>query len=260
MAVTKQQKAEILEELVVKFKEAKSIGFSATNKVTVSEFAKLRKDLREVNATYTLAKKTIIKLALKEATGIDVETEQLPGQIWVVCSNEDPIAGLSKVNAFMKEANGPKGNLGKVAWALSIIDGEVKDLEETKVLASMPSRETLLGRLVWSMKSPISKLARFFDAAAKEIEAQWKETIGQLEKEAPKTEEVKEETPAEVKEEAPKAEEVKEEAHDEIKEETPKAEEVKEEAPAETKEEAPKVEEVKEEAPAEAKEEAPKAE
>jgi ribosomal protein L10 len=44
----------------------------------------------------------------------------------------------------------------------------------------MPSRETLLSRLVGSMKSPISKLARFVDAAAKEVEAQGKTKVGEL--------------------------------------------------------------------------------
>jgi len=34
----------------------------------------------------------------------------------------------------------------------------------------MPSRDTLLGRLVGSMKSPVSALARFFDAASKDLE------------------------------------------------------------------------------------------
>jgi ribosomal protein L10 len=34
----------------------------------------------------------------------------------------------------------------------------------------MPSRETLLGRLVGSLQSPLSGLARFLDAASKELE------------------------------------------------------------------------------------------
>ncbi|MDR1987623.1 MAG: hypothetical protein LBQ24_02420 [Candidatus Peribacteria bacterium] len=41
----------------------------------------MRKSLREVNATYTLAKKTIIKKALKDALNIDVELADLNGQI-----------------------------------------------------------------------------------------------------------------------------------------------------------------------------------
>ncbi|MDD2908003.1 MAG: 50S ribosomal protein L10 [Candidatus Gracilibacteria bacterium] len=182
MAVTKQQKSEIFNELVSKFKEAKSIGFSSTNKMTVEEFSDLRKSLREVNATYTLAKKTIMVKAIKEALNIDLEIANLEGQIGAICSNEDAVSGLGKVNAFMKEVNGKKGDAGKLAWSISIFEGEVKSVEETKVIASMPSRDTLLSRLVGSMMSPLSGMARFFDAAASEVEAQGKTKVGELTK------------------------------------------------------------------------------
>lgn len=257
MAITKDRKVEITNDLVAKFKQAQSIGFATTNTMTVEEFANLRKNLREVSATYTIAKKTLIARALKEAINIEVDLNDLPWQIWVVCSNEDAIAGLSKTNAFMKEANGPKGDLWKIMWALSIIDWEIKDLDQTKVLASMPSRETLLGRLVGSMQSPISKLARFFDAAAKEVERQGKDSVGKLEKDAPtveveapkeevKVEEVVTETPAETKSEEVAVdivatEEVKTDEANTPEVETPKeeekAEEVVVETPAETKSE-----------------------
>jgi len=70
------------------------------------------------------------------------------------------------------------------------------------------------------MKSPISGLARFFDAAAKDLETNWKTKVGELKWE--KTEEAKEE--------APKVEEKKEEVK---AEKALKTEEVKEEAKAE---------------------------
>lgn len=217
MAVTKQQKEQILAELVEKFKKAHSIGFSATNEVSVGEFDTLRANLRSVNATYNLAKKTLIKKAVKDALGIDIELSTLEGQIGVVCSNEDAIAGLSKVNDFVKSSKEEK-----ITWAGSIIEWELKNAEETKVIAGMPSKETLLGRLVGSMKSPISALARFLDAAAKEVEAQGKDTVGNLEVSWAKAE-----APKEVVAEAP-APEVKEEvvaeAPVEDKKEEPKAE------------------------------------
>lgn len=178
MAVSKQKKVEIFNELVEKFKSAESIGFSSTNALSVDDFAKLRASLREVGSTYTLAKKTIIVKAIKEARDIEINLSDLEGQIWVVCSNEDAVAGLGKVNDFMKAIN---KDADKMEWALSIFEGELKDKEETKLIASMPSRETLLGRLVGSMKSPISGMARFFDAAAKELESTGKEKAGELE-------------------------------------------------------------------------------
>jgi ribosomal protein L10 len=59
----------------------------------------------------------------------------------------------------------------------------------------MPSRETLLSRMVGSLMSPLSGMARFLDAAAKEVETQGKENLSQIEVK-------KEETTAEEKTEA----------------------------------------------------------
>jgi large subunit ribosomal protein L10 len=176
MAVTRQQKSDILEELVAKFKEAKSIGFATTSTMTVSDFSGLRTSLREVEATYTIAKKTLIRKALKDALDIDIDLSNFEGQIGAVCSNSDAVAGLGKVNDLVKL---PK--FDKIAWAACVFDGELKSLEETKILAGLPSRETLLSRLVGSMMSPLSGMARFFDAAAKEVEAQGKTKLGELE-------------------------------------------------------------------------------
>lgn len=170
MAVTKQQKSEILAHLVSELKAAKSVGFAQTNAMTVSEFSELRTSLRTVNTSYTLAKKTIVRIAVKEVFGLDLDLSLIPGQIGVIASKDDSIAGLSKTNAFITAKFDKKAQTQKITWAASIFDGEVQGLEETKVIASMPSRETLLGRLVGSMMSPLSGMARFLDAAAKEVE------------------------------------------------------------------------------------------
>ena len=195
MAVSKQKKVEILASLTEQIKNAKSVWFASSVWVTVKEFGDLRKKLREVDASYTLAKKTLIKKAVKDALDIDIDLAVLEWQIAIICSNDDPIAGLSKVNEFIK-AN-PKEQ--KITWAASIFEGKFQGKKETETIASMPSREPLLSRLVGSMKSPISKLARFFDAAAKDIDSNGKTKVWELEwkkeevAEAPKAEE----TPAE---------------------------------------------------------------
>jgi ribosomal protein L10 len=119
----------------------------------------------------------LIVKAVKEALDLDLNLADLEGQIGMVCSNDDAIAGLSKVNDFIKATEKEQ----KMNWSISIFEGKLQDKAETKVIASMPSRETLLSRLVGSMKSPISSLARFFDAAAKDIEAKGKTKVGELE-------------------------------------------------------------------------------
>jgi len=209
MAVTKQQKTEILADLTAKFTAAKSIGFAKTSALSVADFEALRNELRGVDANYTLAKKTLMKKALKDALNLDIDLSDLPGQIGAVCSNEDAIAGLGKVNELVKKTKGEK-----IEWAVCVFEGELKDNEATKAIAGMPSRETLLGRLVGSMQSPLAGLARWFDAAAKDVESQGKTKVGELEGkkeetvvEAPKVEEKKEEAVVETPTEEVKKEE-----------------------------------------------------
>ena len=50
------------------------------------------------------------------------------------------------------------------------MEGRIMDGAETKKLATLPSREVLLAKLLGSMMSPLSGLARFFDGAKKELE------------------------------------------------------------------------------------------
>jgi ribosomal protein L10 len=49
--------------------------------MTVEDFDKLRTELRTVNSNYTLAKKTLIKIAIKEVFNLDLDLELVPGQI-----------------------------------------------------------------------------------------------------------------------------------------------------------------------------------
>lgn len=197
MALTKGQKVEVLNNLKSLIKDAKSVGFTTNTGLSVEEITNLRVSLREVWATFTLAKKTLIKIAFKEVFDVEIDDSFLPNQIALVVSNEDAISGLGKVNEFTKKVK------EKIEWTGSYFEGELKDAEETKVIASMPSRETLLGRLVGSMQSPLSGLARLLDAIATDkTEKEWASAIEVKAEETPKEEvKVEEASVEEVKEE-----------------------------------------------------------
>ena len=171
MALTKAQKSEVLNKIKELIKDSKSVGFTTNTGLTVEEITNLRVSLREVNATFTLAKKTLIKIAFKEVFNVELDDSLLPNQIALVVSNEDSVSGLGKVNDFKKKVE------DKIEWTACYFEGEMKDTEETKLIASMPSRDTLLGRMVGSLQAPLSGLARFFDAAAKELEEKGKEKV-----------------------------------------------------------------------------------
>lgn len=82
-------------------------------------------------------------------------------------------------------------------------DGVILDAKAMTRIAGLPSREVLLAKLLGSMMSPLSGLARFFDAAGKDMEAKSLKTVKDLIGSAPAPAKVEAapvaaETPAEV--------------------------------------------------------------
>ena len=115
-------------------------------------------------------------------------------------------------------------------------DGVLLDAKAISRIAGLPSREVLLAKLLGSMMSPVSGLARFFDGAKSALEAKSQKTVKELmvtnvptpaptevKKEAPVAVETKVETPVvpEATVETPASEVVVEVAPEVITEETP---------------------------------------
>ncbi|MFA4891238.1 MAG: 50S ribosomal protein L10 [Candidatus Gracilibacteria bacterium] len=150
MPITRQKKEEILAELVKKFKEAQSIVFAQNKGLTVNQVQTLKRKLREKNADMKVAKKTLMKIAAKEA-GYDVEIpdEVMVGAIGAVFSNDDVATGAKIVYDYAKK-NKALALLG------GLLDGKVLTMEEVKALATLPSKEELMAKLVYLLKSPIS--------------------------------------------------------------------------------------------------------
>jgi len=150
MPITRKQKEEILAGLVKKFKEAQSIVFAQNKGLTVNQVQELKRKLREKNADMKVAKKTLMKIAAKEA-GYDVEIpdEAMVGAIGAVFSNDDVAAGAKIVYDYARKHKA-------LALLGGLLDGKVMTMEEAKALAMLPSKEELMAKLVYLLKSPIS--------------------------------------------------------------------------------------------------------
>ncbi|HRI36377.1 MAG TPA: 50S ribosomal protein L10 [bacterium] len=205
MAVSKSQKEAILSKLVELLKVSTSVAFVTTNKLTVEEISNMRRAFRPVGGHFVMAKKTLIRIAFKQALGVELNTDTLPGQVTILVSTQDPIAAIGLANKFAGEKDFAKEE--KLTFCGAYFEGRLLDATETKKIASLPSRETLLAKLMGSMKSPISALARFMDAAKTKMEETGTANVAGLaalaEKkdepkvpETPKQEEAPVETPA----------------------------------------------------------------
>ncbi len=150
MPVTRQKKEEMLKELIDKFKSAQSVVFAQNKGLTVNEVQELRGKLREKNADMKVAKKTLMKIAAKEA-GYDQEipNEFMDGAVGAVFSYDDIVAGAKEVYDYAKKHKA-------LALLGGLLEGRVMSLEEANTLATIPSKKELMAQLVYVLKSPIS--------------------------------------------------------------------------------------------------------
>lgn len=123
--------------------------FSGLPVKTVTEF---RQRLRSVDAGMSVVKNTLARRAANDA-GRDGLLEHLTGPSALVWVDGDPAAAAKTLAAFAKE----HGELVKIKGGLL---GNVQlTAAEVNRLASLPSREQLLGQLAGGLVAPISGLA-----------------------------------------------------------------------------------------------------
>lgn len=157
-------KQPIVDEISELLKDAAAMVLVDYRGLTVEEDTNLRKALREGGVVYKVYKNTLIKRAI-EGTEFEAVSPLLDGPTAVAVSKEDATAPARILNGFMKK-------LPELEFKGGVVGGEFYDDKMIKVIATIPSREELLGKLLGSIQSPISNFARVIKQIADKEEAQ----------------------------------------------------------------------------------------
>lgn len=160
MALSKNQKEQSLTDLQERFKNAKSVFFSAYRGLSVGDISTMRDELRDSGASMVVAKKTLARLAAKESGVAEIPEEALPGPVAFVFSEEDEVAPAKVIKKWAKAKKDSVSIVG------AVFEGKVLDEIQAKAIADIPSREELLAKLVGSLKSPISGFVRSLKSPA----------------------------------------------------------------------------------------------
>ncbi len=150
MALTKQQKTEVMQDLTGAFADASTLVFVSFKGLTVAEANAMRKQLREAGVGYKVAKKTLLARVLGEK-GVNGSAPELAGEIGVAYS-ADSLAAPREVYAFSKGKQTP-------AIAGGVFEGAYADQAQMLAIATIPSREVLLSQIAYLLKSPLQRLA-----------------------------------------------------------------------------------------------------
>lgn len=150
MALTKQKKEEILKELkdwVKKSKVVIFVNFHGLSNVLVQE---LRRLIKQADARYLVAKKTLIKKALDEFK-FSGNLPDFEGEVALVFGEEDQVAPAKTLQKFSKEHE-------EIKFLGGILDGSFLEKESIVRLATLPSKEVLIARFLNVINSPRSGL------------------------------------------------------------------------------------------------------
>ena len=132
--------------------------------LTVAQDTELRKALRQAGVSYKVYKNTLIKRAA-EGTEFAALDPNLEGPTAIAVSKDDATAPARVLAEFAKKAD-------KLEIKGGVIEGTYYDAKGMQVIATIPSREVLLGKLLGSIQSPITNLARVLNQIAeKQAEA-----------------------------------------------------------------------------------------
>lgn len=151
-----EQKKQVVAELVETLKSAQAGVLVDYRGITVEDDTKLRAKLREAGVEYKVVKNTLTRFAANEV-GYQELDEQLNGPTALAVSATDPVAPAKVISEFAKEVEAVQIKAG-------FLDGKVITLDEVKTLASTPSKEVLIAKIMGSLNSPISALVRTLQA------------------------------------------------------------------------------------------------
>ena len=151
-------KQPIVEEISAGIKDAQSVVLVDYRGLTVEQDTELRKQLREAGVSYKVYKNTMMNFAFK---GTDFEglAPYLNGPSAIAFSSTDATAPARVLAEFAKKAP-------KLEIKAGVVEGNVYDAKGMQAIASIPSREVLISKLLGSLQSPITNFARVMNQLA----------------------------------------------------------------------------------------------
>lgn len=151
MSLNRQEKAVVIEEISAEVGRAQSIIVAEYRGLDVASVTVLRKTARESGVYLRVLKNTLVRRALA-GTPFEGLSAQLTGPLIYGISG-DPVAAAKVLADFAKTND-------KLVITGGALPNSLLNQEGVKALATMPSREELLSKLLGTMQAPIAQFVR----------------------------------------------------------------------------------------------------
>ena len=149
------------------------VGF---NKVTVAKDQEFRSQLRDAGAEFQVVKNTIARLAVKASPYTEIE-DFFKGMSAIAWTDSDPVVLSKAVSKFVKD------NKDLYSFKTGIVEGKVVDFSQVESIASLPSKEELIAKLLFVLNAPAQQIVSVINAVPRNLAV----VIKQIGDKAPET-------------------------------------------------------------------------
>jgi len=152
MPLTREQKETLVSSYQEGLAKAPHVFLMDYAGISVPEVTDLRNRLRETGGSYVVIKNRLARLAIK-GEALDELSDVLEGPVAAAYSDSDAVSLAKALTEFAKEVPALELKAG-------LVEGQRVDAEDIKQIASLPSREELLTKLLYLMQSPVERFVR----------------------------------------------------------------------------------------------------
>lgn len=157
-----ESKKPVVEEIKGYVADSKAIVLVDYRGLTVGQDTQLRKSLREAGVVYKVYKNTMLNLAFEGTIYADL-AKHLEGPTAVAFGVEDATSPARIINDAAKTTPA-------IEFKAGVVEGTYYDAKGMQVIATIPSKEVLISKLLGSLQSPIANFARVIKQIAEKQE------------------------------------------------------------------------------------------
>lgn len=169
---SREQKQKDLDALTEELSNSKSAMVVGFNKVTVAKDQEFRNQLRTAGAKFQVVKNTIARLAVKDSDYAGV-TDQFKDMTAIAWTDSDPVVLSKTVSKFVKD------NKDFYTFKAGVVEGKVVNFSQVESIASLPSKEELIAKLLFVLNAPAQQIASVINAVPRNLAVVVKQ-IGEL--------------------------------------------------------------------------------
>src|SRR5262245_59497754 len=157
----KEDKKKDLESLRQDLQKSKNLFVTGYEKLRVDQDFELRKTIRAAGGKYRVIKNNLAEIA-SEGTAAAPVLKGLSGMTSVAYTEGDPVALAKALTAYAK-AN------PSFTFKAGLVEGRAIDIKSINDLATMPSREEILAKLLFLINAPAQRLVTAINAVGRSL-------------------------------------------------------------------------------------------